>query len=218
MASSVKKSNDFKDKQKIGVITAVNPDKKTVDIQYVSQGGTYKALNLPYAIVGLTWGFLFMPLKGDKVIIDNTEGDRPVIVSMHPNNIDYLPYLDPGEIAMLCENGSYVFGRNKRKRIKSTNTLIDYDADKGPKGETDIELEPGGLILRARSKVNRDGVTPKWDNHSYLSLFDNGDISLQSMYQGITKALLFMDGHSGFTFWSSGDATCFVCPCHRSKN
>lgn len=203
--AGIKKANDFKDKTKIGVITAVDPQKKTVDIKYVSQGGNYKTINLPYNIVGLTWGFVFMPVKGDKVVIGNGEGDRPIIVSMHPNNIDYLPYLDPGEIAMVCENGSYVFGRNKRKRIKSTGELIDYDAQKGPKGETDLEYEPGGLILRARSKKNRDGVTPRWDNHSYLSLFDNGDVSLQSMYAGITKALLFMDGGSGFTFWSAGD-------------
>jgi len=204
MAQSVKKTNDYHDKRKIGVITAVDPQKKTVDIQYVSQGGSFKALDLPYAIVGLTWGFTFMPLKGDKVILDNSDGDRPVIVSMHPNNVNYLPYLDPGEISMVCENGSYIFGRNKRKRAISSGALLDYDVTTGPNGVNDIEYEPGGIIIRARSKKNRDGFQPKWDNHSYISLFDNGDVDIQSMNAGITKALLYMEGTSGFTFWSSG--------------
>src|ERR1700733_1968123 len=201
----IKKPNDFNDRLKEAVITNVYPQSKTVDIKYTSQAGTYSGLTLPYNTVGLTWGYLYMPLKGDKVFIDNTQGDRPVIVRMSMQNTEFLPYLYPGELASMSENGSFIHLKNERKRIQSTGTLIAYDATQGPNGETDIEYEPGGIVLRARSKQNRDGNFPRWFEHSYLALFDDGDVTLQSMYQNNPKAVFYMSGMSGYTFWGSGD-------------
>jgi len=200
-----KKKNDFQDKSKVAIITDVDPQAKTVNIKYTSQAGNYDNLKLTYSIVGTTWGHMYMPLKGDRVIIDNTQGERPVIKSMLPSNVDYLPYLDPGEMTQINSNGSYWHLKNKRKKIKSTGALIDYDADKGSNGETDIELEPGGFIARVRSKVEQDNPMPRWYNHSYLAMYDNGDVSIQSMVNDKTKGLLHLDGSSGLVWLHAGD-------------
>lgn len=201
-----KRHNDFKDKTKIAIITKVDPQARTVSIKYTNQAGTQNDLKVPYTIVGATWGLLYMPQKGDRVLIDNVQGEMPVLKSMFPQNSDFLPYLDPGEIVTMAENGSFAHIKNKRKRIISTGEVIDYDAKKGPNGETDVELEPGGVLLRARSKQIQDNVAPRWFNHSYLGLYDNGDINLQSMFNGIPKGLLHFDGMSGHAWWSSGDS------------
>ena len=203
---SIKKQpTDFKGRTKVAIISNVDPQNRTVDISYTSQAGNYVGLTLPYSAVGATWGMIYMPVKGDRVLIDNIDGSVPVIKSMHPQNTDYLPYLDPGEVATMSENGSYMHWRNRRKRIKSTGELIDYDATKGPNGETDIEYEPGGLVLRARSKKLQDNAAPRWYSHSYFSMFDNGDVSIQSMKDGRAKGLLYFEGTSGYTWWHAGD-------------
>jgi len=200
------KQNSFNDKSKIAVITAVYPDTKTVDIQYTSQAGDYKNLNLPYTIVGSTWGVLFMPLKGDKCLVDTSDGDRPVIKTMYSSSVSLLPYLDPGEVAFMAENGSYIHAKNQRKRAVSSDTLLDYDANEGPNGATDLQYEPSGLILRVRTKQNRDQNAPRWNLHSSFSLYDNGDINLQSMVNSTPKGLLHMDGKTGYVFLMAGDS------------
>lgn len=205
--STNKQPNDFKSKAKIASISNVYPQSKTVDVRYLSQDGDYTNLTIPFSQVGLTWGVLSMPMLGDKVLLDMMEGDRPAIVRTFPMNTDYLPYLDPGEVALACENGSYIHVKNNRKKVQSTGALIDYFADTGPNGETDIELEPGGVIMQARSKQKQDGFIPRYDSHSFLALYPNGNINLQSMYQGMTKGLLYMDGTSGFVCLIAGNGT-----------
>lgn len=200
-----KSLNDFKHKTAVGVITDVDPQGKTVDIRYIDRDGNRVGLDLPYQTVGLTWGICFMPVKGDRVLIDNSNGERPVIKALYPQNTAYLPYLDPGEMSMMAENGSYLHLKNRRKKIQSTGELIDYDADTGPQGQTDIEMEPGGVTIRARNKQQQGSQAPQWFNHGYLSLFDNGDVALHSVVSGTSKGLLHMDGASGHVWLHAGD-------------
>ena len=197
--------NDFKGSTKVAIITDVDAQNKTVDITYLSQAGNYLALNLPYSTVGATWGHMFMPVKGDKVLVDTSQGGKPVIKAMYPPNTDLLPYLDPGEISSSCSNGSYIHFQNKRKRVQGTNEIVDYDADVGPNGETDLQYEAGGVIVRARSRKTQDNKDPSFYHHSYLGVFDNGDVALESMFQDKNKALIHMDGASGHLWLHAGD-------------
>ena len=199
------KQNSFNDNTKIAIITAVHPDAKTVDIKYASQQGTYDNLSLPYSVVGTTWGVCYMPLKGDKVLVDCSNNDKPVIKSMYPNQTSLLPYMDPGEVSILSENGSYLHLKNQRKRAISSDTLLDYDATVGANGQaSDIAYEPSGVILRVRTKQNRDQVAPRFQLHSSLSMFDNADINLQSMKNNIPKGLLHFNS-TGYVFLMAGD-------------
>jgi hypothetical protein len=198
-------AKDFKHIDKVATIVGVNAQNKTVDIVYLNQGGGQTGLNIPYTTVSSTWGILHMPMIGDRVIINNADGEMPVIKSMFPKNTQYLPYLDPGEMSMLCENGSFLQLKNRRKKVQSTGQLIAYDATAGPNGETDLEYEPGGLVLRARSKQQQDNETPRWYNHSYISMFDNGNVAIQAMNNSVPKALIHMEGTTGHSWWHAGD-------------
>jgi hypothetical protein len=200
-----KTPNDFKKRTKIATITGVNPQNKTVNIKYLNQAGSQNDLAIPYSMVSSTWGILSMPQVGDTVTIDNSDGELPVLKSMVPKNSDYLPYLDPGELAMSCENGSYIHYKNRRKKAISDGSLLDYDATAGPNGANDIEYEPGGVVIRARSKQQQSNETPRWDNHSYISVFDNGNIAIQAMQSDKAKGLLHFDGATGHAWWHAGD-------------
>jgi hypothetical protein len=206
MAQQANKQNSFNDKTKPATITAVDPQKKTVTIKYSSQDGIKTGLNLNYSVAGASYGRLHMPQIGDRVLIDYTQGDLPIITQMLPANTDFLPYLDPGELVDMNSDGSYVQLRNARRRVKSTGALIDYSATQGPNGETDIETEPGGVIVGIRSKQDISTKAPRWYEHSYLSMFENGDISLQSRFQGNERGLLYMDGATGYVFLVGGMA------------
>jgi len=147
-----------------------------------------------------------MPIIGDRVIIDNSMGEVPIIRTMLPLNSDYIPYLDPGELGHQSESGSFVHVKNRRKSIVSTGQLIDYDATMGPNGETDLQYEAGGVIMRARSKQQQDQVYSKFDDHAHVAVFDNGDVVIQSMNKNVPKGLLHMDGMSGHTWLHAGDS------------
>lgn len=197
-------SNTVKYTTKVAIITDIDTKNKTIDIQYISQPGTYKNLNFPYTTVGSTWGYVFTPVKGDKVLIDYDTNGIPLVKGMYPNNNDLLPYLDPGEVAMVSSNGSFLHVRNKRKRNSSNDEIVGYDDTTDSVGN-DLDLEPGGVILRARSRQDQDTQTPSWYGHSYLALFDNGDVALQSMYQDNSVSLLHMDGTSGHVWLHAGN-------------
>lgn len=201
------KINDFKSRRKTATITGVNPQAKTVTIKYTSQQGDFQNLDLSFQNVGLSWGRLHMPQIGDRVIIDTTQGDYPIMVGMAPQNNQLLPYLDPGEIADINSDGSFIHLRNARRRVQSTGELIGYNETKGPNGETDIEMEPGGITIGVRSKQDTNSKAPRWYQHSYIAMYDNGDINIQSRQSGQTKGLLRMDGDNGFVFLSAGDGT-----------
>lgn len=205
MGQQAKKLNNFNDRVKIAIVTAVNPQEKTVDIKYTTQDGGAKALNVPYQSVGSTYGRLHMPQVNDRVLIDYQQGDQPIIVGMRAANKDFLPYLDPGELVDMCSDGSYIQWRNRRRRAKSTGELLDYNATSGPNGPKDMESEPGGLVVGVRSPQDGDTKYPRWFEHSYLSMFDNGDIAIQSRYRSKPKGLLFMDGAAGYSIWVAGD-------------
>jgi hypothetical protein len=206
MSTQSKKLNDFNDYIKVAVVTAVNPQNKTVDVAYLSQGGNAVNLNVPSSSAGLTYGSLHMPVIGDRVLIQQSQGGRPLITGFQPVNINYLSYVDPGEHATTAENGSFIQFKNKRKRAISTNELLDYNATTGPNGSTnDVQYEPGSITIRARSKKSRDGDVPRFDSHSYLSLFDNGDVTLQACFQDVPKGLIWMDGASGYVFLKAGN-------------
>jgi hypothetical protein len=68
-----------------------------------------------------------------------------------------------------------------------------------------MELEPGGVVIGVRNPQNRDTKFPRWYEHSYLAMFDNGDISIQARYRSKEKGLLFMDGASGYAIWTAGN-------------
>ena len=206
MSTQNKKLNDFNDYIKVAVVTNVNAQEKTVDVAYLSQGGNAVNLNVPSSSAGLTYGSLHMPVIGDRVLIQQSQGGRPLITGFQPVNINYLSYVYPGEHATTAENGSFIQYKNKRKRAISTNELLDYNATTGPNGSTnDVQYEPGGITIRARSKKSRDGDVPRYDSHSYLSLFDNGDVTLQACFQDVPKGLIWMDGASGYVFLKAGN-------------
>jgi len=204
MANQVKQSNDFKDKSRPATITAVDPQNKKVSVKYTTQNGDVPSLDLAFQNVGATWGRLYCPQVGDRVYIDQTQGEVPVIVGMKPTNPEYLPYLDPGELAETNSDGSYIHLRNKRRRDMNTNALLPYDTQESS-AHPKIETEPGGIVLGVRSKQNLQTKAPRWYEHSYLSMFDNGDIAIQSRYQSKEKGLLYFDGASGYSIWTSGD-------------
>lgn len=200
-----KNLNDFRQHLKMAVITNVNAQEKTIDIEYLGQFGTYLNLALPSTNSGSTWGGLNMPVKGDKVMLDNTLGGRPIVIGMYPQNTDLLPYMDPGEVGHSSSNGSFMGSFNAKKRVISTGVLVDYDATVGPNGETDLALQPGGVVVKARSRKNQNANNPSYYDHSYLSLYDNGDIALESNFQNKNKALLHFDGASGHAWLHAGD-------------
>lgn len=205
MSTTRKKVGDFNDRVKIAVITAVDPQNKTVDIKYTTQDGSRKGLNLPYEICGGTYGRIHMPMVNDRVLVDFQQGDEPIIVGFRPNSTVLLPYLDPGELAEVGSDGSFVHIRNQRRRAISTGELLDFNATEGPGGPSDMELEPGGIVLGVRNPQNRDSRLPKWYEHSYLAMWDNGDINIQARYRGKEKGLIFMDGASGYVIITAGD-------------
>jgi len=202
----MEKNNSFNDKTKIGIITAVHPDAKTIDIDYISQSGSFKGLQLPYTIVGSTYGLIFCPLKGDKVIIDdNSNGQRPTVKTMYASSVDLLPYTYPGEMAITSEGGSYIQWKAQRKRSISSGKLLDYDATVGSNNEAnDIQYEPSGLVMQVRSKQDRNQLAPRYNLHSHFSMFDNGDVSIQSQISGVPKGLLHFNS-SGLVFLGDGD-------------
>lgn len=190
---------DFKDRSRPATITKVDPQNKKVSVKFLQQDGDLVNIDLAYSNVGATYGRLYMPQIGDRVYIDYTHGELPVMIGMKPTNVDYLPYLDPGELCDANSDGSYIHLRNKRRRDAS-GALVDYDS-KAP----GTQLEPGGIVLGVRSKQDLQSKAPRWYEHSYLSMFDNGDIALQARYNAKEKGLLFMDGASGYSIWTSGD-------------
>lgn len=207
MAQQVKKPNDFKDNIKDATITKVYPQTKTLDCRFNSQDGELRGLNIPYSCVGGSAGSLRMPQAGERITLLYLSGDRPIAISSFPNNVEYLPFLYPGEISHSATDGSYLLLRNARKRDSQTGILLDYDTLES--NNSNMEFEPGGLILQARSKKNQNGGSPapRWYEHSYLSLYDNGDVAIQSQFQSKSKALIFMDGSSGALWLHGGNGT-----------
>jgi len=206
MATNKNNPNTLRGRDAFGFVKAVNPQARTVDINFTSQNGELRNMPLSYPNVGSTWGRLFMPQIGDQVKISYGQADKPFISGYVPANIQYLPYVEIGEIVDVNENGSYMHLKVARRRIQSSGALVDPTATQGPNGETDIEQEAGGIVLQVRSKKNPTDVTPRYFNHSYLSMYDNGDVTIQSMNTDLPKALLHMEGESGYVMLAAGNS------------
>ena len=205
MAQQQKKTNDFKDRARSGYVEKVYPNEKKIDVTFNTQDGELRQLGLSYAGIGLSYGVLFMPMRGDRVIVDYLQGNRGYVVNFAPLNTDFLPYLDPGEAAIVCSDASYIHFRNKRKRDASTGKLLDYEAIQDSSGGTNIELEPGGITFQVRSKQDQNSKAPRFYEHSFMAMYDNGDINIQSAFQSKNKALIFFDGASGALWFHAGD-------------
>lgn len=202
--SNYKTMNDLYTGLKIARVDQVYPQTKKMDLSYISMPGQLKDVMIPFSSAGLTNGSATMPNKGDKVILGFVEGARPVAIAFYPPEENLYPYTHPGEVGQTSTSGSFIHIKIPRKRSKTTGELLSDEATTDSQGGTNFEWEPGGINLQVKSPKDPLGNAPRNYTHSYISLFDNGNVAIQSAYQGVNKGLLHFD-QSGHVWLQSGN-------------